>query len=236
MKKQIITLTMCLAMTATAALAQVATTVTPAAPCKTAVEKPCAQKMAPPTEAEKKQFEAKMNKERELFHNALNLTPEQKQKADELHKKAISEAEPLFKKVQEERAKFVELTAKNAPKDEIIKQEMAVKAAKKAVKKHFKESRKQFEAILTKDQLAKLKILREQKKTDMKSHKKCECDKCGKDCKCDKCDACRKHPHKHHGPMGPMGPDEGPEGHPALPLSGNGAPQGPAAPKCNCGK
>jgi len=227
---------MCLAMTASAALAQVATTVPAAVPCKTKLEKPCEQKMRPHTEADKKQFEAKMNKERELFHNALNLTPEQKKKADELHKKAMNESEPLFKKVQEERTKFVELTAKNAPKEEILKQEITVKTAKKAVKNHFKASRKQFEAILTKEQLAKLKILKEQRKTEMKKHKKCECGKCGKDCKCDKCNKCGKKPHKTHGTMGrDGGPDEGPGGHPSLPLSGNLAPQG-LAPKCNCEK
>jgi len=214
MKKQILTLTMCLAMTATTAFAETTTTVPVSVPCKAKLEKPCDPCMMP-NEAGKKQFEAKMNKERELFHSALGLTPEQKKKADILDQKSRTDAEPLFKKMREEKVKLMDLKAKNASNEEILKQKMALKTAKKALKKHFEASRKDFEAILTKDQLAKLKILHEQRKTEMKKHRK---------------------EHKGHHCNHDLGDFHGPEAHHALPLSGEDAEKGACPAKCPCGK
>lgn len=236
MKKQIFTLAVCLAVSATSALAETAKIPTKTVPvtlgakleqktCET-TKKPC--EVMQPNEAVKKQFEAKMAKERELFHQALNLTEEQKKKAQELDCKAKAAAEPLFAKMKEDKAKLKNLISQKAAEEEIAKQKALLSADRKALKKHFDASRKDFEAILTKDQLAKLKILHEQRKTEMKKHEKCKCHKCGEKCKCKKCEKCSK----EHGPNGPGG-------HgcpPPFPFLGDDGQKGVAQPKCNCGK
>jgi hypothetical protein len=229
MKKQILTLTMCLALTATSALAAATDKVSKTTPIKpvskvevkatTTLEKPCDKPCDKPVltaeQQARKQFEARMLKERELFHQALNLTPEQKKKAEAIDEQSRKEAEPLFNKAREEHMKLKDLKAKKATQEEIAKQELTVKAARKELKKHFKASRKKFEAILTKDQLAKLKILKEQRKTEMKKFKK-------------------EHGlTKHNKPGEFHGPDAAP---PQFPLSGNDAPKGACPVKAPCSK
>lgn len=160
MKKQILTLTLCLALTATSALA--ATTApaakapAKAAPCactkpvaKAAVKvvKPAATEVkAPevvltPEQLAKKNTEEKLAKDRECLLAKLGVKAEQKAKA-----------EPLLAKVQAEKAKLRELKAKKACPILICKQKCEVKKAKKA-----------FEATLNKDQLTKLKSLKKSK-------------------------------------------------------------------------
>lgn len=158
MKKQILTLTLCLALTATSALAATTPAKGPvkSTPCvcakpiaKAAVKvvKPAATEVkAPevvltPEQLIKKNTEEKLAKNRECLMNKIGLTAEQKAKA-----------EPLLAKVQAEKAKLRELKAKKACPILICKQKNEVKQAKKA-----------FEATLNKDQLAKLKSLKKSK-------------------------------------------------------------------------
>lgn len=190
MKKQILTLAVCLALTATTTLA--ATTApavnkkTPAKapqqvaaksavkPVATVKPAPVQEQVSPEVQA-RIRFEAKMNQERELMHNALNLTPEQRTKAKALDQKTREEIKPLFEKVRAEKMKLKELETKKACPIEISKQKHEVRLAKKAIKKHFEASRKKFESILTPDQIAKLKVMREEKRAErakfMKEHK-----------------------------------------------------------------
>ncbi|MFA7658162.1 MAG: hypothetical protein WCY19_01875 [Candidatus Gastranaerophilaceae bacterium] len=168
MKKQILTLTMCLALTATSALAAgtnavtqkavsqvktAATTTVKPAPAPS-VAKPEPPKMMTREEA-KKHFEERRAQERERMYNALKLSAEQKAKAEALDAKTKQDVEPLIKKAQLEGKKLRELKAKKASSFETWKQEYTYKAAKNDVKKYFDSSRKSFEAILTKEQRAK---------------------------------------------------------------------------------
>lgn len=200
MKKQILALTMCLALTATSALANCTAECAKKAPakaCACAVKPVACQKAASettltPEQMAKKKFEEKFAKDRQDLYCQLGLSAEQKTKAEALDQKNMVEAQPLFAKIREEKAKLKELKCKNACPGEICKQKMAVKSAKKALKAHMKASKQAFDSLLTKDQLAKLNTIREQRKKDMAKHK-CDCK-----CKC----------HHHHHEFGPesMGP------------------------------
>lgn len=226
MKKQILTLAMCLAVTSTAAFAATpAKTTAPAtkavvsktttAPCKVAtpaatpkkVEAVNAPEAKPTPEQMKKDFEARMIKERERLYNDLGLSAEQRCKAEELHKKSMEKGEPIMDNARLQRAKLIELKSQKASEAAILKQKAVLKAARKDVKKHMLASRKEFDAILTKEQLAKLKAIKEAKKAERKAFKKCG--------------------PKGHGPEGFMGkPPIGPEG------MGPKPPMGAEPPKC----
>lgn len=193
MKKQILTLTMCLALTVTSALASVPATKTAPAKKPVAVAKkvvPVAEKKASceaaapatpaltPAEEARKKFEARMAKEREEFYSALNLNAEQRTKAEALDLKNRTEVEPLIVKVHEEKAKLRELKAKKACPCEILKQKHELKAARHEVKEHFVAADKEFRAILTQDQVTKLDNLVKARKAEMKKHHPCDCPFC----------------------------------------------------------
>lgn len=228
MKKQILTLAMCVAFSATAALAATPATVkkapakAPTHVVKVSAKTPAVKKAEPekvvltPEQEAKKRFEEKMAKDREDLYCKLNLTADQKAKAEAMDKKARDEAQPLFEKVQTERAKLQQLKANKSCPIEISKQRRQVIAAKKAVKAHFEASRKNFEAILTQEQKAKLEVIKQERRAEMQKRAECGC----------KC-------HKHHRPCGPCKPGfEGPKG-PCAPVGT--APVMPT-PKCPCEK
>ena len=241
MKKQILTLAMCLAVTSTAALAATPAKVAPATkaavsktatatakvltPVKTTsktvvVKAPEKTPDAKPTpEQMKKDFEARMVKERNRLYCDLGLTADQIKKAEELHVKSMEKGEPLMENVRLQKAKLFELKTQKASEAEITKQKAEVKAARKLIKKHMLASRKEFDAILTKEQLAKLKAIKAAKKAERKAFCKTHC----------------KNGHKHGGPEGFMGPKppmgEGPEG-----FMGPKPPMSAEPPKCPCGK
>lgn len=176
MKKQILTLTVCLAFTASTAFAvcPVKSTTAPKTSknCPCAVPAPGEQSLT--KEQMKQKFEEKMTKRREAFYNELGLTKEQRAKAIEMDNKNRAEAKPLMEKMQQEKAKLNDLTSKNACPAEILKQKKELKTARKALREHFKTSRKNFEAILTKEQLAKLETMKAERKAKMKKHCKCK--------------------------------------------------------------
>jgi len=118
----------------------------------------------------RQKFEEKMAKHRDAFYNELGLTQEQKDKALEMDTKDRVGAKPLMDKIFQERNKLNDLTSKNACPGEILKQKKELKAAKIALHDYFKESRKNFEAILTKEQLKKLEKINVERKAQMKKH------------------------------------------------------------------
>lgn len=209
MKKQVLILTICLALTAISASAsdmpypspfphpipqvkkvtQSPTKVDPPvkeAPCVKPVPAPETAGLSP--EQARKKFEEKMAKDRENLYCKLGLTPEQKAKAEALDKTNRETAKPLMQKLRQERAKFHELKEKKASVVELGKQKQQVKLAKKALKEHFEASQKSFDAILTESQLAKLKVIREKRKAEMKKHEKhlhgCKSNFCKPGCPC----------------------------------------------------
>lgn len=212
MKKQLLTLMMCMVLTATSAFA--ATTATPVkkapcpvkatvtapaknCPCAKAAQTPCAEPALTPEQAKRKAFEEKIAKDRAELYCKLGLSEQQKLTAGALEEKTKSEMEPLFAKLHEERAKLKDLKANNACPMKIAEQKMKVKAVKKDIKKEFKAAQKSFEEILTNDQLAKFKTIKEERKAErkerrherMKEHCKCHFP-CAPGCPC-KC-------HRHH--------------------------------------
>lgn len=220
MKKQIFTLAMCLALTATSALAdgtktigqktkphaKVAATKQDVKP-QVSTDKPS---MAPKQgeqpkimtrEEAKKFFEERRAAERESMYKTLGLSAEQKTKAEALDAKTKLKIDPLMKNVQTEVRKLRELKAKKASDLSILAQKHAVKAAKKEVDKAFESSKKEFESILTEEQNAKFKLIDDAKKKEMakfkKDHKR-------------KGSHGNKRPNGHGGPekMGPPPPPE----------------------------
>lgn len=219
MKKQILTLTMCLALTATAALAGSTNQVPQKAnatlktQAKATVMTKNTDTIKPPSrEDAKKCFEEKRMNARENMYKELGLSDEQKAKAEALDLKAKTEAEPLFKKVQAEAKKLRELKIQKASIFKIWKQQKVFKAAKNNLKKHMIASKKAFEAILTQEQKSKLNSLKLAKKKEMakfKDYHKHGYPPC-------------KVPRKHHPEfMGPPPEDMGPncpQGHGPMPF------------------
>jgi hypothetical protein len=173
MKKQLLTLTICLALTASSALAscpvksnETAQPATKGCPC--AVSTPVDATLTKEQLIQK--FEERMAKRREALYCKLGLTQKQKVKAEELDKQNKAEAMTLMDKVHQEKSKLRDLKSKKVCPVEIYKQKQQLKAAKKALHKHFIASEKSFETILTKEQLTKFKAIRTENKAKMKKH------------------------------------------------------------------
>lgn len=187
MKKQILTLTMCIALTSTAALAESTKTVlkAPAKPvAATSVKTPAAEPVTKTTvvkpeipkamtkEEAKKYFEEKRTKDRENLYNILGLSKEQKAKAETLDKKTIEGAEPVFKKAKKEHRKLNELKEKHALFFTIWHQEFVAKSSKNDLRKYFDKSKKEFETILNPEQKVKFKKLEKERHEQIESFKK----------------------------------------------------------------
>ena len=201
MKKQIFTLTMCLALTASAALAdavekmlpqktttQATTSITATAKCPSPQNliKQAEQPRVLTKEEVKKRVEERRIQQRVDMYYKLGLTSEQRAKAEALDARTKMEAEPLILKVQAEGKKLRELKVKKASKIQIFKQEQSFKASKKAIKKHFEASRQSFEAFLTEEQQIKFNAMSQDRMRQMKKN----------DCKC----PIRRMLHKHRCP------------------------------------
>lgn len=179
MKKNILTLTMCLALTATTALAASSTAVInkPAGkPAMNAAPSQAAMKREEPKVLSKKEakksFEEKRVMERNCMYNELGLSAEQKTKAEDLDIKTRKEAEPIIKKLKAETKKYRDLKAKNASSFELWRQKQVVNSAKAKADKHFMASRNAFEAILTDEQKVKLKAYHAERKAKMEKFRK----------------------------------------------------------------
>lgn len=233
MKKQILMLSMCLALTSVSALAAATSSTAPKSVAPPAVKTTVPVKASVKTTAPlnvksegaavqqpltrdevKKKIEEKMLKEREVMYNSLSLTDEQRAKAEALDVKTRNGVKPLMLKLRAEKNKLEKLKATKVCYCDLIKQKNNVKKAKKDVKNYLEDSRKSFEAILTKEQKVKFDAIQAERKAQMEKFKKT---------------------HKHHGPKGhspehmgppPFGP-EGPQGPPPFGPEGPHGPQGP---------
>lgn len=190
MKKQILALALCVALTTSAALAQ--GTMHKKYSSKTAVQSVpgtanvLKSQLAPQApglgnqqqpkgitqEDARKRFEERQNQERQRLYSDLGLSEDQKTKAEALHKKTISDVEPLIKKSHAEFKKLRELKRQKASIFAIWKQEHKVKSSRDAVIKHFDKSKKDFETILTPEQKKKFEEIDARKKEEMKKMKK----------------------------------------------------------------
>lgn len=195
MKKQILTLTVCLALTSTAALASVTNTAGQKVVPPSIVSVPSTMNVVKPTVSStikkpdkpltitsmdeiKKHLDDRRNQERERLYNDLNLSAEQKIKAKDLDANAKVEFAKYRKKVQFEARKLRDLKVKHASFFETYKQKRALKKAKADAKRCFDSSKKSFEAILTKEQKAAFKIIDNAKRKEIeqfkKGHKHCK--------------------------------------------------------------
>lgn len=198
MKKQILTLTLSLALTASSAFASTAKTTLKVAPQQTKAVAPKAETTPScPCETSaltKEQFkqkpEERMTKRREALYAKLGLSQDQKAKALDLDKKNREEAKPLMEKLHEEKAKLNDMKSQKCCPVKLIEQKQKVKEAKKALRKHFMASEKNFEALLTGEQLTKFKAIKEERKANFKKH-----------CKCKGNCPCHKHPHMFEPPV-----------------------------------
>lgn len=197
MKKQILTLTICMTLATSSAFASghaKSQNITPqpptndppkSAPC--AKNCPCQDESTAKTKLTKEQFkqkfEERMSKRREALYAKLGLSQDQKAKAVELDKKNRAEARPLMEKLHEEKTKLNDMQTQKCCPVKLIEQKQKVKEARKALRKHFITSEKNFEAILTKEQLTKFKAIKEERKAKFK-----------KNCKCKGHCGCKKHP------------------------------------------
>lgn len=182
MKKQVFALTLCLALTTACALANETINSNKSLPTSVKTEKQklpiCPCKFMPscdnklPPEQMKKQFEEKMAKHRENFYLKLGLTEEQKLQAKKLDLKNREDGKILRDKFHEECFKLRDLKEKKANKINIYMQEQRVKSAQKALEKHMEASKKSFEAILTKEQLEKLKVIEAKRNKQMGKRRK----------------------------------------------------------------
>lgn len=180
MKKQILALTICIALANTSAYANSLVKQNSSGSIKSDTqsrESTCvkpAESTALTQEQMKQKFEEKMQKGRVDLYLKLGLTTEQKAKAEELDKKNRAESKSLITKIHEEKSKLYSLEARKTNSFELYLQKQRLKAAKKALHKHLDSSEKSFEALLTKDQLAKLNSIKEERRAKMaKYHKYC---------------------------------------------------------------
>lgn len=183
MKKHVITLAVCLALSATSAIAIQAKAVEqkPLIPAVSVVNTAAKGTILPvkqegpkfmSKEEAKKFFEEKREKDRRQMYSDLKLTEEQIKKAEALDIKTKDGAREVIKKVHNEAKKLRELKSKKASVFVIYRQKFALYSAKQKADKYFDTSRKEFEAILTKEQKEKYKIIHEAKKKEMEKFKK----------------------------------------------------------------
>lgn len=174
MKKQMMILAACFALTATVALAsdnnnfstQVLTkNINTTETVNTSANQiPVSDINSCPKQSVKTKFKEKWMEDKEELYCKLGLTPAQKSKAKALDEQKKMDAEPLLAKFHEEKAKLHQLKAAKACSEEINQQKIKVKAAERAIKCHMEASRKNFEGILDKCQLAKYQEIRKERK------------------------------------------------------------------------
>lgn len=181
MKKQMLTLAMCLALTTASVWASSMSNVVPNIVTQNTQKTgeitlisnqiPVSDVTPAPTQSVKTSFRTKWDEDREELYCKLGLTPEQRTKAKALDEKKKSDAQPLIAKFHEEKVKLHQLKAAKACSAEIDQQKIKVKAAERAIKAHMHASRKKFEAILDECQLAKYKEIRAERKKQWEKYR-----------------------------------------------------------------
>lgn len=189
MRKRIIAMSLCLALTSIPALANCTKNMTKntalsyvAGSMPFSVKNTSAQNVVAPSsgipsnvlnkEGAKRTFEERKAKERALMYATLSFTNEQKAKAEAIDAKTKANIEPLFRKFQAEARKLRDLKAKKANPISIWLQKQSVKATKKSIEKCINSSKKEFQSILTPEQKAKYKIINDAKRKDFENFKK----------------------------------------------------------------
>lgn len=189
MKKQMMTLAICLALTTTVVLASDSSDISTQALIKNAQaneaivpianQTPASDVASMPKQSVKTKFKEKWAEDKEELYCKLGLTPEQKAKAKALDEKKKMDAEPLLAKFHEEKAKLHQLKATKASSEKINQQKMKVKDAERTIKAHMEASRKKFEAILDQCQLTKYQEIRKERKEQWQKygyhHHHCGC-------------------------------------------------------------
>ncbi len=161
MRKQIITLAICLALSSTYTLAQESGNTEKTVPQAKAFE-------LTRKEQTRKCFKEKMSKKRENLYKTLGLSVEQREKVKELRKKNRGKAKPLINNLHQQKIKLYELKTQKASKIEICKQKHKVNLAQKALRDYFREVDKSFKAILTEEQLLKFRKIKEQRRDEIR--------------------------------------------------------------------
>ncbi|MBR6098126.1 Spy/CpxP family protein refolding chaperone [bacterium] len=115
------------------------------------------------------QLVEKIKAERNTIYNALNLTPEQIQKKDEIEKKRYEALEPELKNLCLSRKKLKDLeTTKSADTKTINAAQKEVNSARKEIKSISNKYDKEFKKILTSAQKSKYNMIRKLKRADLK--------------------------------------------------------------------
>ena len=129
----------------------------------------CFDSIDPPSVISKKQkLKIKNNKARVLLYNSLNMSDAQVEKAETLHEKSISDNSEVFSQATKLKREILKLEKESAPSKELKAKKRQFKELKSLVSRRMKSLRKEFEALLTKEQRKKLKYIRAEKKLDKK--------------------------------------------------------------------
>jgi len=176
MKKQILTLTVCIALSAIAVLAFIAVhqKTTPVS----MQTQPSSEKLVNAQQTRTKTiFNAKMDEHikqiraqsREHTYNTLGLSPEQRTKALAIELKRDANTERLFEKFIQELKERSTLKSKHASIFKIWQKEYEIYTTKNEIKNQFSNSKKEFEALLNKEQKNKFEADLKAAKKNMKN-------------------------------------------------------------------
>lgn len=136
------------------------------------VAKPVGKIQVLPVENPRMCIADKRNRDREFLYTALNLSEGQREKALVLDAKTRKDMASLMTAVKSEVKKLKALETNKASRFAIYKQKLALKSAKHELDNYIESSKKSFEAILTKEQRAKYKVIDNAKKKELERLKK----------------------------------------------------------------
>ena len=116
----------------------------------------------------------KIQRERATVYNALNLTDEQIRQREELVKENTPIYEEKFEQLTKESKKLYVLKKANSSNSEISKQKKVVKKIKKDIETLLDKENKEYKKCLTRDQRSKYSIIKKLEKKEYKdaSHQK----------------------------------------------------------------
>ena len=115
-----------------------------------------------------KQYIKKIQSERAIVYNALNLTDEQLKVREDMFKENSCLYDEKFKNLMDESYKLKALKCANACEFEIAKQRKIVKNIKKDINKLIKKENKIFEKCLTGEQKAKYSMIKKLERKDFR--------------------------------------------------------------------